>query len=702
MSTPEANSKITDDHLGRIAAVYVRQSTYVQLQNNTASTARQYNMANVARRYGWADGRINIIDKDQGLSGATIDRREGFQEMMAEIILGRIGAVFAVEASRLARDSADWQQLVKLCMHTNTLIIDETGVHDPRAFDDKLLLDVKGLFSALEDYIIKSRLYGAALTRAREGKLRFSLPPGYVHSSTGEIVIDPNRRIQKRVRLLFEQFEALGSALAVAKYFRSRNILFPTKYLNGASRAKLRMMPLTHARVIKILHHPIYAGMYVYGRRTTVVKPVRDGETILLKRCTVTLGRDEWQVAFRGAHEAYITEEQYERTQLRLAANCYLQNREGEGTPREGSALLQGIVRCGVCGSKLCMRYQGRKNEPYYQCINRRRYDHVGRCVSAPASRVDPAVKERLLEALAPVRVEASIGVLEQIEVTARREVEFARSRVKEAKAQAARAEDRYSQAEGENRRVRLKLEGEWEQALAELEEAQRALAAHESFRPEALRPEEKESLLKLVGELPQLWDGQNTDWQDRKELLRVMVREVRLLRVPGFVKATIRWEGGGQCEVEVPYSNYPESHSTDPAAIEVIRSLAPTCTDREIADRLNEQGLRPLHARRFSAYTVVSLRIGNGIRNGNTRKQPFGFTGQREDGRFTMTALAAAVGRSRASVDKWCKREKVDIIRPSRYGPRWVKVTEEEIERMKRSILPRRSKYFRQAASAS
>lgn len=698
MSAHQSLSKVTPDHLARFAAVYIRQSTQMQLVNNTASTARQYNMANLARQYGWADDRIKVIDKDQGLSGTSIDWREGFKELLADIILGHVGAVFAVEASRLARDSADWQQLVKLCTYTNTLIVDESGVHDPRAFDDKLLLDVKGLFGAIEDYIIKSRLRGGALTRAREGKLRFRLPPGYVHSPSGEIVIDPDETIQERVLLLFEQFEILGSAFAVVRHFRTRNILFPTTFYDGAFHAEYRMKPLYLGQALRLLHNPIYAGMYVYGKTKMAPRPVRDGETIRLKTCYVRLEPDEWQVVLRGAHEAYITEEQYERIERRLRENCFRQNPDGAGAARRGTALLQGIARCGVCGNKMYVRYQGRKNEPYYQCRHRRRYGDEMQCVFAPARRVDPLVRQCLLEALAPARIEAALSVIDRMEADSRQEVELARSRVKEARGQARRTENLFKQAAQTNERVREKLEGEWEEALKELEGAERDLSALQSSSRDSLRADERESLLALLGDLPDYLESPTTSQQDWKELLRMMIKEVRLLRGPGVVKAAVRWEGGGQRQVEGPWPSYPDSHSTDTKVVDTIRYLAPTHTDKEIAAYLNGQGLRPLRAEKFGRVTVAGLRMCYGIPNGNTRKPPFRF---KADGRITLTALAVKAGRSRASVVKWCKREGVDMVRPAHNSPFWVKISDEEITRLKQAIRPRRSKNFSQVPSS-
>jgi DNA invertase Pin-like site-specific DNA recombinase len=680
------SSKITAYHLARNVAVYIRQSSNYQVLNNTASTAQQYDMAKLAAKYGWPADKIIIIDKDQGLSGASIDKREGFKEMVAETMRGHVGAIFALEASRLARDDFDWQQLVRLCAYTNTLIVDESGIYAAQGINDKILLDIKGLFATIERFILKSRLNGGRLTRAKEGKLRFLLPPGYVYSPAGEILLDPDGTVQELVRLFFDQFEALGSALGVARYFRDHKINFPTRVYDRRFHVEYRMMPLTHGRALKLIHNPTYAGMYVYGRRQRVPKAILDGDRVFLKTQIVEPSPAEWTVTIRNSHEGYITEEQFNQNLSRLETNRFKKDLEGVGAPRSGSALLQGIVRCGVCGGKMYVRYQGKNSSPTYKCFGSAKLDRSGKCTLAAGDRVDPAVSELLLQALIPAQVEASFGTLEQIEAELRRTLDLGKARVKDVETQAEQAKLLYKRAAKENTHVRLELEHEWNTMIRELERAKQDLEALRASSRQGLQPEEKESLLALISELPTLWAASTTSQQDRKALIRLLIKDVLLIRKPGVIKATIRWQDGGRHEFEVPWPNHPDSHTTDPAIIDLIRRLTPTHTDKQIAEYLNKEGIRPRHAKQFSQQQVFALREGYNIRGGNSTKQP-DFIGQREDGRYSAKAIAEMFEVPISYVYKWCRSGELDASQSTPNSKLWVRITSEDATRLKQSL---------------
>lgn len=418
-------SKVTPSHLARNAIVYVRQSTGYQVLHNTASAERQYDMADFAKMYGWEGEKIITIDKDRGLSGTSVMKREGFREMVAEIIEGRVGAVFAREASRLAREDVDWQQLVQLCGYTNTLIADEGGIYAVQHLNDKLLLDFKGIFAVFEQYIIKSRLNGGRLKRAEQGALRFFLPPGYAYSMAGTIIMDPDEGVRQgvrlRVQLLFEQFKALGSCAAVARYFHEQKIGFPTRVYDGRYHDEYRMMPLTAMRAVKLIRNPMYAGIYVYGRRQTVPQADMDGDRVVFTTKIIEVAPEDWVVVIPKSHEAYITEEQYRENLLRLRANQFKRGSTEPGAVRPGAALLQGSVRCGVCGVKMSVHYQGKNNAPTYQCYGVDKLDSSRKCTSVSGVKVDSAVTQHLLRTLIPAHAEASFGTLEQIEADVRR-----------------------------------------------------------------------------------------------------------------------------------------------------------------------------------------------------------------------------------------------------------------------------------------
>jgi DNA invertase Pin-like site-specific DNA recombinase len=690
MSSPAPTPKITREHTRRLAIVYVRQSSAIQVLNHTASTARQYNLAELARRYGWPADRVVVIDQDQGLSGAYSDNREGFKRLLADTCLGNVGAIFCLEASRLARDSADWQQLVKICIVTDTLIIDEQGVHGPRSFDDKLLLDVKGLFSEIERHVIRARLCGGRLERARQGKLRTSLPPGYVYSASGDIVLDPDEEVQGLVRLLFERFTSLGTALAVVRYFNRHKIPFPTRYYDGAFHREFRREPLYYGHVIYLLHNPVYAGMYVYGRRTTRTEAALDGDVVRLKARPVHVPRADWVVVIRDSHEKYITEEQYEENQRRLAENLCSKKPGSVGAARCGSALLQGIARCGVCGNKLSVSYRGREGEPQYRCRAELKLCREEKCVYAPAARVDPAVARCFLEAVAPAHSEVSLAVLDQLEAESRQDLERGRARVRQAELQAERAERLYRQAAEENGRVRSELGGDWEAALGGVEAARKELEALRASSRQSIGPEDREALLRQMRDLPTLWDAPATSNQERKELLRLLIKDVVLLRCRGCVKVTIRWQTGARHEVEAPWPSRPESHRTDPEILDIIRRLAPTHSYNEIAEHLNRNGYRSQRGKSFTRTLLIGLRRCWGIVKGGTRR-PCRSDDRGEDGRYKVAAAARLLGVSYSCVDHLCRNGRVDFIRLAVGGKRWVKLTDEDVERLKREIRPRK-----------
>ena len=309
-----------------------------------------------AERFGWPKEHIQVIDQDQGHSGASALGRDGFQYLMAEVGLGHVGAVLSLEASRLARSCSDWYRLIEICGLTDTLVIDEDGVYDPTQYNDRLLLGIKGTMSEAELHWLRSRLLGGKLEKARSGQLRFRPPTGLVYDPAGQIVLDPDEQVQHALRLVFDTFEQVGAALGVVQYFAENHLSFPTRLYGGTRDGQLTWRPLDHGRVLAILHNPSYAGTYVYGRTKTrnVVLP---GEEPRIKGRTRRVAIEDWPFVLHDHHPAYITWEQFQRNQRRLIDNCTSQHQEHRGAIREGAALLQGLVLCGRCGRRMTIRY---------------------------------------------------------------------------------------------------------------------------------------------------------------------------------------------------------------------------------------------------------------------------------------------------------------------------------------------------------
>jgi DNA invertase Pin-like site-specific DNA recombinase len=355
--------KVTANHLKRDAYLYVRQSTLRQVAEHGESTQRQYALRDRAIAAGWPAERIRVIDCDLGKSGSSAATRDGFQELVSEVALSKAGIVMGLEVSRLARNSADWHRLIELCALTSTLILDEDGIYDPAGFNDRLLLGLKGTMSEAELHILKARMRGG-LNKARRGELEMGPPVGLTYRPDGRIDLDPDAQVQGALRLVFETFERTGSAMRTVRFFREQGILFPRRLRTGLSKGELRWAPPQHARILQVLHNPRYAGAFVYGRTRTRRLP--DGGTSVIR-----MPKSEWQFVIPGMHRGYIDWDRFETNQLRLADNARAFGSERRSGPaREGPALLQGRVLCGLCGARMGVRYSQEHGQmvPAYVC----------------------------------------------------------------------------------------------------------------------------------------------------------------------------------------------------------------------------------------------------------------------------------------------------------------------------------------------
>jgi DNA invertase Pin-like site-specific DNA recombinase len=352
--TPSIHQKVTASHLRRDAYLYVRQSTVRQVFENTESTRRQYGLRERAVALGWPVERVHVIDSDQGKSGASTADREGFQQLVGEVGMGRAGIVLGLEVSRLARNSTDWHRLLEICALTDTLILDEDGIYSPADFNDRLLLGLKGTMSDAELHVLRARLRGGILNRARRGALKTPLPVGLVYDAANNVVLDPDSQVRQSIAHLFETFDRAGSASATVRHFREQDLRFPRRARSGPRKGELLWVPLRHWQVLRVLHNPRYAGVFCFGRHRTHKRP---GDTIEIE----VLPRDEWIACLPDAHPGYISWEQFERNLARLRDNAQAHGSERrKSPPREGPALLQGLAVCGVCGRRMTVRYHTR------------------------------------------------------------------------------------------------------------------------------------------------------------------------------------------------------------------------------------------------------------------------------------------------------------------------------------------------------
>src|SRR5499425_1104939 len=398
----DAHQKVKTTHLKRNAYLYIRQSTLRQVFENSESTKRQYALRQKAVALGWPEDRIIVLDSDLGQSGASAADREGFQRLVTEVSLGRAGIVLGLEVSRLARNSTDWHRLLEICALTDALILDEDGIYDPAHFNDRLLLGLKGTMSEAELHVLRARLQGGIRNKARRGELFVRPPMGYVYTPERKMVLNPDQQVQQAVRLLFETFRRTGSAMATVKYFAEQGLQFPRRVHTGPNKGDVVWAGLEHSRALRILHNPRYTGAFVYGRTHT--RKTVDGDWII-----EPVPREEWEVLIREAHVGYLHWDEYEQNQRRLRDNrqAYGEDRR-KSPPREGPALLQGLLICGRCGKRMTVRYHSRRGRmvPDYVC-QREVIEHAEPiCQHIPGAAIDEEIGNILIEAVTPVAIE--------------------------------------------------------------------------------------------------------------------------------------------------------------------------------------------------------------------------------------------------------------------------------------------------------
>jgi DNA invertase Pin-like site-specific DNA recombinase len=601
----EAHQKITTAHLSRMAYLYVRQSTLRQVFENTESTHRQYALRERAAALGWPLDRIVVIDSDLGQSGASAADREGFQRLVTEVSLGRAGIVLGLEVSRLARNSTDWHRLLELCALADTLILDEDGLYDPAHFNDRLLLGLKGTMSEAELHVLKARLRGGILSRARRGELKQMLPIGYVHDALDRVVLDPDAQVQASVRLFFETFQRTGSCLAVVKEFNEKELLFPRRLRSGVHKGELVWAELLHCRARQIIHNPRYAGAFVFGR--TKQRHLPNG-----KVCSRLVPSDEW-ILLRDTHPAYITWEQYQSNLQRVKGNALAWSAERcRGPAREGTALLQGLVICGTCGERMSVRYHSYRNQnvPTYWCGRRllQRGDN-GLCQTVHGGALDAAIGDVVIEAMTPLAIEVALSVQQEL-VNRHEEADRLRCQhVDRARYEADLAQRRFLKVDPDNRLVADALEADWNDKLRTLAAAQETYEKAKSADVGIVTEAERTELMALAIDFPRLWRDPRTQMKEKKRMLRLLIEDVTLTKGDAL-HADIRFVGGATRSLDVPLpKSCVELRTTDAEVVKEIDRLIDTYTDGEIADVLNERGVRTVVATPWTAARIGRLR---------------------------------------------------------------------------------------------
>ncbi len=594
--------KIRPDHLQRQAYVYIRQSTLHQVHHNRESRRRQYALRDRAIALGWLPSAVVVIDEDQGLSGQDA-KRPGFQRLIEAISHGQVGAIFCLEVSRVSRRSSAWHGLIEICAWQDTLIIEEENIYDPNLSDDRFHLGIRGLMGENELSTLRKRMHKSIIEKARRGELRFHPPTGLLWEKE-TFCLDPDEQVQGAIRLFFHQFQRLGNASAVTRYFDDHKILFPTRHFGGVRRGELEWKPLSYQRAIRVLHNPLYAGAYAFGRRAFSRKRKPREKW---NQHQALLPREEWISLIWDAFPGYISRDEFEANQRRITANH--PGKVGSGTVRSGAALLGGLALCGLCGRAMHVEYGGTHGQYVtYVCHSNRSRGRSHACQRVPGENVDRSVVQSALEALTPAEINLSLRVLDELDqqtASLRRQWEL---RLERACYEANLARRRYQSVEPENRIVARTLEQEWEKQLEALAQAEQEYADAQEATPLTLSQRERQQLSALSRDLPALWNAATTTVAERKEVLRLLIADVTLTRQDTHVLVQLRWITNEMEEwtVSVPRHRYAR---TDQAVIERVRELSPTYTDAEIAVRLNEAGMLTVHKKAFNASRVGGLR---------------------------------------------------------------------------------------------
>jgi len=592
--------------LRRKAIVYVRQSTPQQVQSNLESQRRQYELVDVAKRRGFTD--VEIIDDDLGRSASGAVDRPGFDRLVAALCAGQVGAVLCLDASRLARNGRDWHHLLELCGLVDARVIDLDGVYDPCRPNDRLLLGMKGSISEFELGIIRSRMYDAARSKAKRGELRISIPIGYTWDRHVGLGLDPDRRLQEVIRLVFEKFGELGSARQVLLWMASQKIHFPYPS-NGRTLTSFEWRPIRYRNVISILKNPFYAGVYAYGKsekRTSIV----DG------RARKTYGHhkpmDSWEVFIKDHHEGYISWVEYGRNQTMLAANAYGRVDDTK-SGRGGRALLAGLICCARCGRRLHVVYTGRYPRPVYRCDSPNLQLGQRRCLSFGGKRIDEMVVAEMLRAVAPMAIEAAQEAERMLRNESKDRRHIAELELQQAQYNASLAERRYAACDPDNRLIAAQLEKAWEAALQRAEACRQRLDGMREQDASAACPD----LAGLADDLSAAWKASKTTTRTRQRLVRALITEiiVDLDEVAGEIVLVIHWKGGQHTELRVRKPRTGEHGCNTPEqALAVMRSMAGRWSDEHIAASLNRMGMPTGQGKTWTAKRVGDLRRVHGI----------------------------------------------------------------------------------------
>lgn len=684
MNNSVSNSKITDEHRVKLAYVYVRQSTVWQVEHNTESTVRQYELKDRAVALGWPATNIKVIDQDLGKSGARSDGRQGFQQLLADISLGQAGIVLSLEAARLARNCSDWYRMLELCSIFGVLIADYELVYDPRLYHDRLLLGLAGMMSEAELHHIRMRMVEGQRHKAERGELRLPLPVGLDRLPSGEVVLNPDAEIQARLRLVFEKFVELGSAFAVVRYLRKHNLPIPTRPRRGPEPYDIVWLPAKRASVLNILKSPAYAGAYVYGKTKTDLRRRKPGNH---SSGVVQVPIDQWGICIQDVYPSYISWEQYMANQKQLDANRYTFKAGKQGAARGGHAMLQGIAVCGKCGARMWAKYRGADGrQAAYICNESTRELSEARCQGILAAEIDAEIERQILMALDPDKISIALKVFEQMEEENAGLERQWKLRLERARYEAERAQRHYLACEPENRLVARNLEKNWE---ARLRAAEKLEHEHEQWRRSqavAVTASDRQEILALGENLPKIWYAEATTAVDRKRIVRLLIKEALLdrRREKGRVWIQINWQTGAMSQhwVEPRVRRYNDMKQAGGLRRRIEELKSAGNRDGDIAEILSAEGFQTTTGGKIDRNAVWHLRQIWEIDSDKKARRKV--VERWDDGSYTLEGAAAAIGVHPRTIYTWISREMLDARQPFKHAPWKIYLSDERIKELR------------------
>jgi DNA invertase Pin-like site-specific DNA recombinase len=689
-ATGSAVDKIESHHWERLAVVYVRQSTGQQVLEHRESAALQYGLRERAIGWGWPSERVLVIDEDQGLTGTSAAGRMGFQRLLAEVGLNHVGLILGIEMSRLARCCKDWHQLLELCAVFQTLLADQDGLYDPRQYNDRLLLGLKGTLSEAEVHLLRQRMYQGLLNKARRGELFNHPPMGYIRLPSGQIAKDPDEQVQTVVEMIFAQFEQLGSINGLLCDLVRHAIRLPIRVRSGPQSGQLEWHRPNRQTLQNLLHHPLYAGAYTWGRREVDGRrkiPGRPGTgrtVVAPEQCLVFL---------KDRCPAYISWDQYEKNRRTIADNQL--RSQHRGPAREGAALLGGLLVCGQCGCRMMVQYSRhsaredvRDSHVHYVCMRHAVDYGTARCQHLAGRVLDAFVTERVLRVLEPASLELSLTAAGQIEQERKKLDRHWQQRLERTQYAADRAARQYHAVEPENRLVARELERQWEQQLSALRQLQEEYTRFRAQQPSALTEAERQTIRGLSSSISTLWHAPGTSHAERKTIVRHLLERVTVTAPADtqHMDVTLQWAGGFVSEYRLlrPVARYEQLDNYEALVTRIVELHGQKQTCAHIAAQLNQEGYRPPKRRATFSAGMVQQLLSRQVRTGPRARTLEGSS--LTDDEWWISDLSRHLQIPKPTLHVWVYRGLVHARQlPGRQGAWIVWADAEELDRLRR-----------------